>query len=95
VRQPPQSDAEDAGSPVARTCRSCAHFDDDPAHLEAEVPGILIFGSAYSSARGHAGMCRKLDRFLDPVLADRCPSYQAVDQAGTLLQRKNGERVRP
>jgi hypothetical protein len=65
------------------------------APISTTIPRTWIFGSAYSSARGHAGMCRKLDRFLDPVLADRCPSYQAVDQAGTLLQRKNGERVRP
>jgi hypothetical protein len=65
-----------------RTCRSCVHFDDDPAHLEAEIPGILVFGSAYSSARGHAGMCKKLDRFLDPLLAVNCPSYEALDQPG-------------
>jgi len=62
------------------TCRSCVHFNDDPAHLEAEVPGILVFGSAYSSARGHAGMCRRLDRFLDPLLARQCPSFEALDE---------------
>jgi hypothetical protein len=95
VRQPSQNEADDAGDPVARTCRSCAHFDDDPAHLEAEIPGILVFGSAYSSARGHAGMCRKLDRFLDPLLADCCASYQALDQLEKPPQTKNGERVSP
>ena len=95
MRQPSQNDTEDAGGPVARTCRSCAHFDDDPAHLEAEVPGILVFGSAYSSARGHAGMCRKLDRFLDPLPAEDCASYQALDQPGELTPTKNGERVSP
>ena len=62
------------------TCRSCVHFDDDPEHLEAEVPGILVFGSGYSSARGHAGFCRRLDRFLDPLLAGDCPSFEALDQ---------------
>ena len=66
---------------VEPTCRSCVHFDDDPAHLEAEVPGILVFGSAYSSARGHAGMCRRLDRFLDPILARQCPSFKALDDS--------------
>ena len=71
-----ESKTEDAIEP---TCRSCVHFDDDPAHLEAEVPGIVVFGSAYSSARGHAGMCRQLDRFLDPLLAKQCPSFEALD----------------
>ena len=71
-----ESKTEDA---IELTCRSCVHFDDDPAHLETEVPGILVFGSAYSSARGHAGMCRRLDRFLDPVLARQCPSFKALD----------------
>lgn len=57
------------------TCRHCAHFDDDPASIEAEFPGILVFGSAYASARGHAGICHALGRFLDPMRADGCPSF--------------------
>ena len=67
------------GRTIERTCRSCVHFDDDPGHLESEVPGILVFGSGYSSARGHAGMCRRLDRFLDPILAGRCSSFEALE----------------
>jgi hypothetical protein len=78
-----------------RTCRSCAHFDDDPAHLEAEVPGILVFGSAYSSARGHAGMCDKLDRFLDPLLAVDCPWFEALDEPRKPEYPKDVERVHP
>jgi hypothetical protein len=73
-----ESESEDA---IELTCRSCVHFDDDPAHLETEVPGILVFGSAYSSARGHAGMCRQLDRFLDPLPARHCPSFEGLDES--------------
>ena len=65
-----------AGSTADLTCRSCVHFDDDPERLEAEVPGILVFGSAYGSSRGHAGLCAKLDRFQDPIPADACPAFE-------------------
>ena len=60
---------------IKQTCQHCAHFVDDPASIEAEFPYITVFGSAYSSARGHAGICRELDRFMDPVLAPGCPSF--------------------
>jgi hypothetical protein len=60
---------------IKQTCQHCAHFVDDPASIEAEFPYITVFGSAYSSARGHAGICRELDRFMDPVLAQGCPSF--------------------
>lgn len=80
---------------IERTCRSCVHFDDNPAHLEAEVPGILVFGSAFSSARGHAGMCRRLDRFLDPMLASHCPSFKALQQPNRPPHPRDEERVNP
>jgi hypothetical protein len=65
------------GRDAGLTCRSCVHFDDDPGRLEAEVPGILVFGSAYGSSRGHAGLCTKLDRFHDPLPAHSCSSFEA------------------
>lgn len=60
---------------IKQTCQHCTHFNDDPAFIEAEIPGLTSFGSAYSSARGHAGICHALDRFMDPVLAENCPSF--------------------
>jgi hypothetical protein len=60
-----------------QTCQHCRHFVDDPAVIEAEIPGLTSFGSAYSSARGHAGICRAFDRFLDPMYAWECPSFEA------------------
>jgi len=62
---------------IKQTCQHCAHFVDDPASIEAEIPGLTSFGSAYSSARGHAGICRELDRFMDPLMAKDCPSFEA------------------
>ena len=60
---------------IKQTCQHCAHFVDDPSAIEAEFPGITPFGSAYSSARGHAGICQELDRFMDPVQAQECPLF--------------------
>jgi hypothetical protein len=48
---------------------------DDPASIEAEIPNLTVFGSAFSSARGNAGICRKFDRFMDPLPARDCPSF--------------------
>ncbi len=59
-----------------KTCQDCAYFLDDPASIEAEFPNLTIFGSAYSSARGDAGICQKLSLFLDPMLMKNCPSYR-------------------
>jgi hypothetical protein len=68
--------ANDKGkSTIHRTCRHCARFMDDPASIEAEVPNLTVFGSAYSSARGHAGICREFDRFMDPLPGEDCPSF--------------------
>jgi len=62
-------------SMIKKTCQHCSKFNDDPAFIEAEIPGLTSFGSAYSSARGHAGICQAFDRFMDPVLAENCPSF--------------------
>ena len=69
-------------SVTRQTCQHCAHFVDDPASIEAEFPYLSVFGSAYSSARGHAGICLELDRFMDPVPASGCPSFVARGRAG-------------
>ena len=62
-------------SMAKQTCQHCVHFVGDPVSIEAEFPNLTIFGSAYSSARGDAGICHKFDLFLDPVLARNCPSF--------------------
>jgi hypothetical protein len=66
-----------------RTCFSCVHFVDDPGAIEAEFPGIPVFGSAFASCRGHAGMCQARERFMDPILATSCPSFEARDDRPT------------
>jgi hypothetical protein len=40
-----------------RSCRTCRHFDNDPAHLEASFPGWASMGSAWGSTRSDDGIC--------------------------------------
>jgi hypothetical protein len=58
------------------SCRCCRHFTDDPEAIEAQLPGINIYGSAYSSVRGNAGICAQLGRFMDPVPAAECCHFE-------------------
>jgi hypothetical protein len=42
-----------------RTCRTCRHFDNDPARLEAAFPGWNAMGSAWGSTRSDDGICER------------------------------------
>jgi hypothetical protein len=57
-----------------RTCQECRHFDNEAASLEKRLPGLTIFGSAYSSARGEAGICALSGRYLDAI--KDCDSFE-------------------
>jgi hypothetical protein len=39
------------------TCRGCAHFVDEPARIEAMIPGLTAMGSARASVRADDGIC--------------------------------------
>ena len=43
-------------------CRGCEHFVNDPAELEAALPGLRSLSSAYISARADDGLCRRHQR---------------------------------
>ena len=46
------------------TCRNCAHFVNDPARIEAMVPGLAAMGSAWASVRSDDGICALRDRVM-------------------------------
>jgi hypothetical protein len=56
------------------TCSSCAHFADDPATLERDMPGLTAMGSAHASVRAADGLCRRHGLYLSGT--DSCPSFQ-------------------
>jgi hypothetical protein len=39
------------------TCARCAHFIDQPAQIEALIPGLTAMGSARASVRSDDGIC--------------------------------------
>jgi hypothetical protein len=48
----------------ARRCGSCLHFRNDPAFLEASLPGLTVMGSGYASVVADDGICARHDRYL-------------------------------
>jgi hypothetical protein len=47
-----------------RQCRTCRHFRNDPAFLEAAFAGLTSMSSGYGSARSDDGLCLHHDRYL-------------------------------
>lgn len=43
------------------SCGTCRHFLDDRAAIEAAIPGLTVFGSAYASVTAGDGICRLHD----------------------------------
>ncbi|MDE2622111.1 MAG: hypothetical protein KGM83_02840 [Betaproteobacteria bacterium] len=56
------------------TCGSCRHFDNRPASVERQIPGLRTMGSGYSSVKSRDGVCRLHDRYL--AAEYHCPAYE-------------------
>jgi hypothetical protein len=50
-------------APAVR-CGVCRHFRNDPAYLEAAMPGLASLSSASASVRVDDGICLRHDRYL-------------------------------
>jgi hypothetical protein len=66
-------------------CGACGHFRNDPAFLEAMIPGLASLSSADASVRADDGLCRLHDRYLsaDAACAGFVISSDAVAAAGS------------
>jgi hypothetical protein len=60
------------GAPVCRDCRHCEH---DRRVMEAAIPGLGSFGSAYGASIGDSRLCRLRDQLVSP--RDSCPQFDA------------------
>ncbi len=47
-----------------RECRTCRHFRNDAAFLEAAIAGLTSMSSGYGSVRADDGICLRHDRYL-------------------------------
>jgi hypothetical protein len=57
------------------SCFSCAQFCDDPADIEAALPGLAIFSSAHASVRAQDGLCLQHHRVING--RRRCADFSA------------------
>ncbi len=48
-----------------QSCVPCAHFCDDPARLEAALPGLAALSSGHASVRGRDGLCLLHQRLIN------------------------------
>jgi hypothetical protein len=46
------------------TCVDCVHFVNEPAGIEALIPGLTTMGSARASVRADDGICAAHDRIV-------------------------------
>lgn len=68
---------------AARRCGNCAHFRNDPAWLEAVIPGLASLSSGDASVRAEDGLCLRHDRYLG---ADACCADFTAEDAGELVR---------
>ncbi|MGD0563200.1 MAG: hypothetical protein ABSA66_08925 [Roseiarcus sp.] len=59
----PAKDARTSSAPQT-FCGSCRHFRNDPAYLEAAIPGLSSLSSGAASVRADDGLCLHRDRYL-------------------------------
>jgi hypothetical protein len=49
---------------ASKRCGACRHFRNDPAYLEAAIPGLKCLSSGAASVRADDGLCLRHDRYL-------------------------------
>jgi hypothetical protein len=61
-----------------RCCAGCVHFCDQPAQLEARLPGLASLSSAYASVRAHDGICERHSRYV--AASSVCAHHRGFDR---------------
>ena len=62
---------------VRESCLTCGHFRNDPAEIEAAMPGLTSLSSARNASRADDGICLRHDRYVSGTA--RCGDYSAAD----------------
>ena len=55
------------------SCQNCAHFENDPALIEAVYPGLTAMSSGFASVRDRDGFCNYNQLYLSA--RDSCPHF--------------------
>jgi hypothetical protein len=64
---------------ISGRCAACTQFRNDPAYLEAAMPGLSSLSSAYASVRADDGICLRHDRYLSARAG--CADFSARDES--------------
>ncbi len=67
-------------------CGRCLYFQNDPAVLERELPGLASMGSGYAAVRAEDGICRRHGLYLSA--RDYCPNYTAAPALGAQAAKR-------
>lgn len=57
-------------------CEKCAHFQNEPALIEKEYPGLTSMSSGYASVRDRDGLCNFSQVYLSA--GNSCPNFTAI-----------------
>ena len=61
---------------AAPACRRCRFFRNDPAFLEAAIPGLTSFSSGHAAVRADDGLCLRHDRYLSAHAS--CADFDSI-----------------
>jgi hypothetical protein len=67
--------ASDTGA-SAPSCQNCAHFENDPALIEAAYRGLTAMSSGFASVRDRDGFCNYNQLYLSA--RDSCPHFASA-----------------
>jgi hypothetical protein len=59
--------------PRSPSCAECKHFQNQPLHVEAALPGLSSLSSAYAAVRCSDGICAVHERYVSASSA--CAAY--------------------
>ncbi len=65
--------ARASGGAPGSSCQHCAHFENDPALIEAVYPGLTAMSSGFASVRDRDGFCNYNQLYLSA--RDSCPHF--------------------
>ncbi len=78
LRARPAKDVRTSNAPEG-FCGSCRYFRNDPAYLEAAIPGLSSLSSGAASVRADDGLCLLRDRYLSARAS--CARFAAAPKA--------------
>ena len=60
--------------PDSPACQECKHFQNQPSHLEAALPGLSSLSSAYAAVRCSDGICAVHERYV--AASSHCAAFE-------------------